>query len=124
FQEAYGLAKEIKYADGEGKALTEMCLFYLNKGEVPRAKELGENAIETLNDSTDKKALAEAEVALAQAYFAQDNAYLAMRQLELALKCFSELQGADSAQAGEVLVLAAGAAVKLGFTKEALQFLE
>ncbi len=124
FQDAYALSKEIKYSDGEGRALTSMCTFYQSKAQLPRAKELGENAIEVLAESADKKSLGEARVALAQVYFSMDNAYGAVQQLDLAMKCFSDLGAKDSAEAGNVLMLAAGLGVQTGHLKEAIQFYE
>lgn len=120
FQEAYGLAREIKFNDAEGQALTEMCSYYLNKGQVPRAKMLGENAIEVLADSSDKKSLGQARAALARVYLMQDNTYMAMQQLEEAMKLFTELGANDSSEAAKVLVLAADMGLRTGHTKEAL----
>lgn len=124
FQDAYGLANEIKFGDGEGMALTEMCNFYMNKGQLPRARELGENAVELLAPSTDKKACGQARAALAQVYLLMDNTYMAMQQLELAMQCFMNLGAADSEEAAKVLVVAADFGMRLGKVKEALQLYE
>lgn len=124
FQEAYGLAREIKYTDGEGMALTEMCGFYQQKNQLPRAKELGENSIEVLANSSDKKALGQARVALSQVYLMMDNTYMAMQQLGAALKEFTNLGAADGEEVAKVLLIAADIAVRTGHEKEALQFFE
>lgn len=121
YQDAYGLALEIKYAEGEGRALTSMCTFYLQKGQVARAKALGENAIEVLYDTSNKKALGEARVALACAYLAQDNVYNAMQQLQAAMDSFNDSGTADGASASHVLMLAAELGIKNGKLREAMQ---
>ncbi|HEY9789802.1 MAG TPA: CHAT domain-containing protein [Candidatus Obscuribacterales bacterium] len=124
FQEAYGLAREIKHGEGEGEALTEMCLYYQAKGQLARAKELGENAIEVLADTTNKKALGEARAALARVYLMQDNTYTAMQQLQLAMDCFDDMGATDGESASKILMLAADVGIKTGHIKEALQFYE
>jgi CHAT domain-containing protein len=124
FQEAYGLAREIKYTDGEGMALTEMCLFYQTKNQLPRAKELGENAIEVLANSSDKKAFGQARVALSRVYLLMDNTYMAMQQLNGALREFTSLGSSDGEEISKVLLLAADIAVRTGHDREAVQFYE
>jgi CHAT domain-containing protein len=124
FQEAYGLAREIKHAEGEGEALTQMCLFYQRKGQLPRAKELGENAIEVLAGSTNKKSLGEARTALARVYLLQDNTYMAMQQLQLAMDSFNDLGATDAEAAADVVLLAADIAMRGGHVKEGLQMYE
>ncbi len=124
FQEAYGLAREIKYTDGEGVALTEMCLFYQTKNQLPRAKELGENAIEVLTNTTDKKALGQARVALARIYLMMDNTFTAMQQLNQALKEFTNLGASDGEEVAKVLLLAADIGMRTNHEKEAIQFYE
>jgi CHAT domain-containing protein/tetratricopeptide (TPR) repeat protein len=124
FQEAYGLAREIKYTDGEGQALTEMCLFYQQKNQLPRAKELGENAIEVLATSTDKKSLGKARVALARVYLLMDNTFDATQQLSAACALFNDLTAADGDEIAKVLLLGADIALRAGHEKEAVQFYE
>lgn len=124
FQEAYGLSREIKYTDGEGMALTAMCNFYQDKNQATRAKELGENAIEVLTNSADKKALAQARVALARVYLALDNTVMAMEQLGLALTGFTDFSAADGEEISKVLLLAADMAIRTGHPREAVQFFE
>lgn len=124
FQEAYGLSREIKFGDGEGMALTEMCRFYLAKGQLPRAKNLGENAVEVLAPSSDKKALGKARATLAQVYLLMDNSQMAMQQLQGAMQCFNNLGAADSEEAARVLVLGADFAMRTNKVKEALQLYE
>lgn len=122
FQEAYGLAREIKYNDGEGMALTEMCLFYQQKNQLPRARELGENALEVLANTSNRKALGQARVALARVYLCLDNTTIAMEQLDWALKDFANLSAADGQEIATVLMLAADIGLRTGHTREALQF--
>ncbi len=122
FQEAYGLSLEMKYSDGQGRALSHMCELYLARGQATKAKELGENAIEVLSESADKRALGKARVALAQAYFAIDNPVWAGNQLDLALKSFTQFGANDAPEAAKVLALAANILVKMGKIKEAMQF--
>jgi CHAT domain-containing protein/Tfp pilus assembly protein PilF len=124
FQEAYGLAREIKYTDGEGMALTEMCLFYQEKNQLPRAKELGENAIEVLYNSADKKSLGKARVALARVYLLLDNTQMAMQQLGEALTSFNDVSATDGDEIAKVLMIASDIAVRTGHEKEAVQFSE
>lgn len=124
FQEAYGQSLEMKYGDGEGRALVAMCNFYTVRGQLVKAKQLGENAIEILSEQTDKRPLGYARVQLAQVYLGMDNAYMALQQLELAMQCFSEAGNNDGGQAGQAMVLAAGLAVKANKIKEAMQFYE
>jgi CHAT domain-containing protein/tetratricopeptide (TPR) repeat protein len=121
YQEAYGLAREIKFAEGEGRALTKMCTFYHQKGQISRAKELGENAIEVLSDAGNKKALAEARIALACVYLAQDNTYYAVQQLQAAMESISDMSSTDGASASRVLMLAADLGIRNGKIKEAIQ---
>lgn len=124
FQEAYGLAREIKFTEGEGMALTEMCLYYQTKAQLPRAKQLGENALELLGESTNKKAEGQARAALARVYLLQDNTYMAMQQLNEAMKAFTDLGASDAEEASKVLLLAGDVGMKTGKIKEALQFYE
>jgi tetratricopeptide (TPR) repeat protein len=91
WQQAYGLSLEMNYPEGEGRALTHMCKVYFERGNVIKAKELGENAIELLFNSGDKKSLARARVALAQAYFGLGLPQLAGDQLVWALEAFSSI---------------------------------
>ncbi|HEY9711966.1 MAG TPA: hypothetical protein V6C72_00775, partial [Chroococcales cyanobacterium] len=125
WQEAYGLSKEMKYAEGEGSALTNMCRIYLERGQWIKAKYLGENAIEVLSGLSDKRALGRARVALAQAYFGMDNTVWAGQQLDDALRIFTSEQNAQSApEAAQILSLAGALLIKYGKLKEALQFFE
>lgn len=123
-QEAYGLCKDMKYADGEGQVLTDMSAIYQQRGQIPRAKMLCENAVEVLSDSTDKKALAKARVVLAEVYLALDNPTWAVEQLGLALKCMESIKDVDGADAGQVMLTAAELASRLGQSKEEIQFLK
>jgi CHAT domain-containing protein len=121
-QEAYGLSLEMKYTDGQGRALTQMSQLYLQRGQVVKAKELGENAIEILADSADKKSLGKARVALAQAYFALDNPSWAAAQLDDALKLFTQYGLNDSAEAAKVMLISGNVLIKMYKVKEAIRF--
>lgn len=121
-QEAYGASLELKYSDGEGRALTGMCRIYLERGQFVKAKELGENAIEVLYGSGNKKDLGRARVALAQAYFGLDNPSWAGQQLELAMESFNQIGVNDAPEAAKVMMLAGGILFKSGKLKEAVQF--
>ena len=57
WQEAYGLSLEMKYAEGEGRALTNMGRVFLERGQYVKAKYMGENAVEVLTGVSDKKGL-------------------------------------------------------------------
>jgi len=124
FQEAYGQSIEMKYRDGEGRALTDMCRLYLQRGQNVKSKELGENAIEVLYESSDKKALGKARVALAQAYFALENPTDAGRQLDMAMKSFADFGNSDAPEAAKVMNLIGNILVKLGKMREAMPFFQ
>ena len=55
WQEAYGLSLEMKYAEGEGRSLTNMARVFIERGQFIKAKYMGENAIEVLGGVSDKK---------------------------------------------------------------------
>lgn len=124
WQEAYALSLDMNYPEGEGRALSNMCRLYYVRGQVAKAKELGEHAIELLFNSGDKRGLAKARIALAQVYFGMDNAKLAGDQLQWALETFSSLGNEDSPDAANVMTMAAGVAWARGFHKECVQFLQ
>ncbi len=121
-QESYGLSLEMKYSEGEGRALTAMSELYLTRGQTVKAKELGENAVELLSESSDKKSLGRARVALAQCYFALDNPAWAANQLEQALKSFTQFGVNDSAEAARVMLISGSVLIKMGKVKEAIRF--
>lgn len=123
-QEAYGIALEMKFTDGQGRALTQMCEIYLARNQASKAKELGENAIEVLSTSGNTKALSQARVALAQAYFALDNPSWAATQLDLALKSFTQFGLNDSSEAARVMLISGNVLFKMGKLKEAIQFFQ
>ncbi|MBI4534419.1 MAG: CHAT domain-containing protein, partial [Candidatus Melainabacteria bacterium] len=120
WQEAYGLSLEMKYADGEGRALKNMCRLYFERGQLVKAKQLGENALEVLANIGDKRSLAKARIALAQVYFGLDNPVWAGQQLQLALQSFSDLGGSEGRDAAKAFCLAGSILVKQGKVKEAL----
>ena len=124
FQEAYGMSKEMKFDEGEGRALTDMCKIYVERQQYPKAKYLGENATEVLANAQDKRDLGRARVALARAYFGLDNPDWAAQQLGDALKIFTQETSSSFPDAAELLVLSADLMIKAGKVKEALQFLD
>jgi CHAT domain-containing protein/tetratricopeptide (TPR) repeat protein len=124
WQEAYGMSIEMKYSEGEGRALTNMCRCYLDRGDWIKAKYLGENAIEVLANSKDTRALGHARVALAQAYFGIGNNESAGEQLAAAIKSMTGSEGADSIEAGKLMNLAANLLMRYNKTKESVQFLQ
>lgn len=122
FQDMYAQCKEVKYGDGEGRALERMATIYLLKGEKTRAKSLIENSMEVLSYSQDKKALGVTRVTAAQIYLALDNPLWALKQLEEAMKDFSSSALTDADEAARAMLLAAELAVKVDQPKEAVKF--
>lgn len=124
WQEAYGLSIEMKYNEGEGQALTNMCRFFLERGQLVKAKYMGENAVEVLAELSDKKSLGRARVQLARAYFGLDNQTGAGAQLDDALKLFTGSNVNNPTDAAEILSVSAGLLTRLGKLKESLKFYE
>lgn len=124
WQEAYGLSLEMKYAEGEGRALTNMCRIFLERGQMVKAKYMGENAIEVLSGVSDQRALGRAHLYLAQAYFGLDNPVWAGQQLEFAMKSFSASAGNNARDTAATMMLAASVLISMGKVKESIQFFE
>ena len=124
WQEAYGLSLEMKYAEGEGRALTNMCRVFLERGQHVKAKYMGENALEILGGTSDQRALGRAHLFLAQAYFGLDNAVWAGQQLELAMKAFSGSASNNAPDTARLMTLAASVLMNMGKVKESIQFFE
>ncbi len=124
WQEAYGMSIEMKYGEGEGRALTNMCRCYLDRGDWTKAKYLGENAIEVLGNSKDPRSLGHARVALAQAYFGLGNNESAGQQLASAIKAMTGSEGADSVEAGRLMNLAGNLLMRYDKMKEGAQFIQ
>jgi len=122
WQEAYGLSIEMKYAEGEGRALTNMCRVFLERGQMVKAKYMGENAVEVLTNVNDHKALGRAHLNLAQAYFGLDNPVWAGQQLDSALREFNADGTNNSADTARLMNLAASVLIRIGKLKESLQF--
>lgn len=122
WQEAYGLSIEMKYTEGEGAALTNMCRFFLDRGQMTKAKYMGENAVEVLADISDKTMLGRARVQLARAYFGLDNSIAAGAQLEDALKLFTTGTTNNAADAAELLFVSADLLTRIGRLKESIKF--
>jgi len=124
WQEAYGISLEMKYAEGEGRALTNMCRVFIDRGQFVKAKYMGENAIEVLSGVSDQKALGRAHLYLAQAYFGLDNPVWAGQQLEEAMKAFSSSAGNNAPDTSRLMLLAASVLMNMGKVKESIQFFE
>ena len=124
WQEAYAMSIEMKYAEGEGRALTNMCRVYLDRGDWIKAKYLGENALEVLGSGADRRALGRARVALAQAYFGLGHNEWAGEQLADAIKTFTNEEAGDAAEAAKLLSLSGQLLVRYGKVKEAIQFFQ
>jgi CHAT domain-containing protein/tetratricopeptide (TPR) repeat protein len=125
WQEMYGMCLEMKYSEGQGRALTNMARVYLEQGNFIKAKYLGENAVEVLANVSDQQALARARVALAQAYFGLDNPVWATQQLDSALKVLTGSAGlTDPAEAARVTYLCGNLCIKFNKNKEALRFFQ
>jgi tetratricopeptide (TPR) repeat protein/CHAT domain-containing protein len=124
WQEAYATSIEMKFADGEGRSLTNMCRVYLDRGDWIKAKYLGENALEVLGNSADKKSLGRARVALAQAYFGLGLNDQAGEQLAEAIRTFTNEEAGDASEAARLLTLAGRLLLRYGKVKEAVQFLQ
>lgn len=122
FQDMYAACKEVKYGDGEGRALERMATIYLTKGEKSRAKSLVENAMEVLSVSQDKKSLGHTRVTAAQVYLTLDNPLWALRQLDEAMKDFASSAVTDNDEAARAMLLAAELAVKVDQPMEGVKF--
>ena len=122
WQEGYGLCLEMKYIEGQARALTNMARTYLSNANYVKAKYLADNACEILLETQDKKDLGKARVALAQAYFGLDNPILAGQQLELALKDYAAVGQSNSRDSAQLTGICAGVLLKIGKFKEALMF--
>jgi CHAT domain-containing protein len=122
WQEAYGLSLEMKYAEGEGRALTNMSRIFIERGQMVKAKYMAENAIEVLTGVNDHKALGRAHLFLSQAYFGLDNPVWAGQQLDAALSEFNADGTNDSPDTAHLMTLAASILIKMGKVKESLQF--
>ena len=124
WQEEYGMSLDLKYAEGQGRALTNMCRIYIEQGQWIKAKYLGENAVEVLAGVHDEKALAKARVALGQAYFGLDNPVWAVQQLDAALKVLTGTSLTDPAEASSVMYLCGQLCIKFNKPKEAIRFFQ
>ena len=122
WQEAYGLSLEMKYAEGEGRALTNMARLFLERGQFVKAKYMGENAIEVLGGVSDRKALGRAHLYLAQAYFGLENPVWAGQQLDEAMKAFTADGGNNAIDTATLMNLAAAVLINMSKVREAMQF--
>lgn len=122
WQDVYGDSIEMKFSEGQGKALIGMCKIALQQGKWVRAKQLGENAIEVLSAINAQQDLGRARVALAQAYFGLENPVWAAKQLELALRSLVGQANTDPTEASSVLTLAGGLLLQNNKPKEAITF--
>ncbi|MBX9691861.1 MAG: tetratricopeptide repeat protein, partial [Cyanobacteria bacterium] len=124
WQEAYGMSIEMKYSQGQGKALVGMCKVYLTQGKWVKARHLGENAVEVLSAINDEVWLGKARIALAQAYFGLDNPLWALRQLDLAMKHLLTRPDTDSGEAAALMKLAGSLALRFNKLKEAICYFQ
>ncbi|CAN5297684.1 hypothetical protein BH11CYA1_BH11CYA1_39140 [soil metagenome] len=124
WQEMYGMSLEMKYAEGQGRALTNMCRCYVEQGSWIKAKYLGENAVEVLASVQDQQSLARARVALAQAYFGLDNPVWATQQLDAALKVLTTAGLNNPGEAARVMYLCANLCLQFNKVKEATRFFQ
>jgi len=124
WQEEYGMSLDLKYAEGQGRALTNMCRIYVEQGQWIKAKYLGENAVEVLAGVHDDRALAKARVALGQAYFGLDNPVWAVQQLDAALKVLTGTNLTDPSEASSVMYLCGQLCIKFNKPKEAIRFFQ
>jgi CHAT domain-containing protein len=124
WQEEYGMSLDLKYAEGQGRALTNMCRIYVEQAQWIKAKYLGENAVEVLAGIHDERALARARVALGQAYFGLDNPVWAVQQLDAALKVLTGTSLTDPAEASSVMYLCGQLCIKFNKPKEAIKFFQ
>lgn len=124
WQEAYGLCLEMKYQEGQGRALTNMARCYLANAHYVKAKYLADNATEVLMETQNKADLGKARVALAQAFFGLDNPIFAGQQLELALKDYQQVGNNNAKDSAQLTGICAGVLLKIGKYKEALKFLQ
>ena len=124
WQEEYGMSLDLKYSEGQGRSLTNMCRIYVEQGQWVKAKYLGENAVEVLAAVHDDKALARARVALGQAYFGLDNPVWAVQQMDAALKVLTGTSLTDPEEASSVMYLCGQLCVKFNKPKEAIRFFQ
>jgi len=124
WQEEYGMSLDLKYAEGQGRALANMCRVYVDQGQWIKAKYLGENAVEVLAAVHNERELAKARVALAQAYFGLDNPVWAVQQMDAALKILTATNNTDPAEASTVMYLCGQLCIKFNKPKEAIRFFQ
>lgn len=124
WQEAYGLAIETKYGDGQGKALSRMALVYMQQGQLPKAKLLAENATEVLYNSQEQQELGKARITLSQIFFAMDNPAWAIQQLDLAMKVLTDKSSKYPADAARALNMAGALAIKFRQPKTAVRYFQ
>lgn len=124
WQEAYGLAIEMKYSAGQGKALVGMCKVYLTQGKWVKARHLGENAVEVLAAINDQVELGKARVALAQAYFGLDNPMWAVRQLDLAMQHLISHSDSEPLEAAKLMRLAGALAIRFNKLQESIRYFQ
>lgn len=124
WQKAYGKSLEMKYSQGQGRALTGMCKIYVTQGKWVKARHLGENAVEVLTAVNSNVELGKARVALAQAYFGLENPIWATRQLDEALKLLMSQADKEPLEAANMLQLAGNILFKYGKPLEGTRFLQ
>lgn len=124
WQKAYGDSLELKYAEGQGKALTNMAKIYVDQGQWIKAKQLGENAIEVLSGGGSARAMVQARIVLSQAYFGLDNPVWASQQLDAALKLISSGNISDPEEGARVMYLCGNLCLKFNKPTEAIKYFQ
>ncbi len=124
WQEAYGLAIEMKYGDGQGKALNRMALVYMQQSQLAKAKLLAENATEVLLSSPEKQELGRARITLSQIFFNMENPAWAIQQLDLAMKDLTDKNNKYPADAARALNMAGALAIKFRQPKIAVRYFQ
>ncbi len=124
WQRAYGKSIEMKYSEGQGRALSGMCKVYVTQGKWVKARHLGENAVEVLAAVKDNVSLGKARVALAQAYFGLENPVWASRQLDEALKLLMDQADKEPLAAADMLQMAGSLLIQYKKPLEATRFFQ
>ncbi len=124
WQEQYGICLEMKYTEGQGRALTNMAKIFVDQAQWVKAKQLGENALELLSSGGSQSSLAQCRVVLAQAYFGLDNPIWAVQQLDAALRSLSNGQLNNPEEGARIMYLCGNLCNKFGKPKEAIRYFQ
>lgn len=124
WQKAYGDSLELKYAEGQGKALTNMAKIYVDQAQWIKAKQLGENAIEVLGGGGSPRSMVQARIVLSQAYFGLDNPVWASQQLDAALKSINDGNISDPEEGARIMYLCGNLCLKFNKPTEAIRYFQ